>query len=164
MITEARRSLGLFEFNATQQDDGAGVESRRSLQGLRAAEELAEAYPKTKVVKTCDRERDIWEMHLAAQGGKGVLLPRSRHGAQRRVIADEGSEDLWASLDRQPPFGWKSVEVRGCDGPRKRAIRKLRLEIRAARVDLAPPNGLPDRTPLALLAVSAREPNAPTNR
>ena len=56
-------------------------------------------------------------------------------------------------------------ECHCCGGPRKRRERKARLELRAARVDLAPPtNRTGDAAPLAMLAVSVFEPDPPNGK
>ena len=171
-VTEARRPLGVYELNATQRDAtltddpvDSVPESVRWLRGLERAGQLASACPDTRVITVCDREGDIWDMFRSARETGDGLLVRSDCGRQRRVAANGGTSELWDYMAAQPSLGTKTITIRPCGGPRKRRERKARLELRAARVDLAPPtNRTGDAAPLAMLAVSVFEPDPPNGK
>ena len=170
-ISESRRPLGVFELNATQRDGAAEAadgkaepESVRWLRGLESAGQLATACPDTRVITVCDREGDIWEMFCKAHESGDGLLVRSDRGRLRRVVDGGNTPELWDFMAAQPVLGTKTIELLPCGGPRKRRERKARLELRAAGVELLPPNDRANRTPLSMLAVSVQEPEPPKGR
>ena len=61
----------------------------------------------------------------------------------------------------QPVLDKATVAVEACGGPRARTGRRLKLELRAARVALVPPEGRAGEPDLKMLAVSAVETDPP---
>lgn len=128
------RPLGVFSLDADFRHDTPddGKESRRWVEGLERAGELAATCPETRVITVCDREGDIWTLiREAATTGAGLLVRASR-GRSRRVITGDGSlEDLWDHVAGQPLLGSKTIAIDACGGPRHREERKAKLDLRA---------------------------------
>ena len=130
--------------------------------GLGSAEGLARACPGARTVVVCDREGDIWELLRKAEGGGTELLVRACRSKRRRVRRpDGGAEDLHGFMAAQPVLDKATVAVEACGGPRARTGRRLKLELRAARVALVPPEGRAGEPDLEMLAVSAVETDPP---
>ncbi len=170
-ITEGRRPLGVYDLNATVRAVGKGKkknkkqESKRWVEGLFKARELKEACEGTRVVTVCDREGDMWELlREGVEGGDGLLV-RSKKGHKRRVVVGEETENLWKHIQSRPVLAKREIEVKACGGKRKRESRSVMLEIRAARVKLVAPLGEGASVePLDMLAVSAFEPDPPSDK
>ena len=60
-VTSEGRPLGLFAMDAAFREDPE-EDSRRRVEGLGRARELAAACPDTRVVSVCDREGDFWDL------------------------------------------------------------------------------------------------------
>ena len=154
------RPLGVFSLDAdfrhdAQQDE---KESRRWVEGLERAGELAAACRETRVITVCDREGDIWTMFRKAVTTGAGLLVRASRGRSRRVITEDGSlEDLWDHVAGQPSLASKTIVIDACGGPRSRKKRSAKLDLRACTVTLAAPNDAGDKTATRMLAVSATE-------
>ena len=65
------------------------------------------------------------------------------------------AEDLRGFMAARPVLDKAEVAVEACGGPRARTARRLKLELRAARVALVPPKGRTGEPDLEMLAVSA---------
>ncbi len=165
-INAAGRPLGVFTLDATfRGGDDKEIESTRWLRGHERAQELARACPATRVVTVCDREGDIWALLTKAASQRAALLVRARRSARRRVILESGEEEgLWEHIAALPCLVDKTVEIGACGGKRARTGRTAKLELRAARVRLAPPHEAKSREPIDMLAVSATEPNPPAGK
>ena len=91
-VNPVGRPLGVFSLDAdfrhdAQQDE---KESRRWLEGLERAGELAAACRETRVITVCDREGDIWKMFREAATTGAGLLVRANRARSRRVISADG--------------------------------------------------------------------------
>ena len=143
----------------------SGPESERWLRGHERAQELARACPAARVVTVCDREGDIWALLARAASQGAALLVRARRSAKRWVILETGEKEcLWEHLAALPRLTGKTVEIGACGGKRARTGRTAKLDLRAARVRLAPPRDAESREPVDMLAVSATEPNPPAGK
>ena len=160
--SEDGRPLGVISLDADFRGDDRPPESGRWLDGFERAEELARACPGARTVVVCDREGDNWELLRKADGGGAELLIRCRSKSRRVRRPDGGTEDLRDFMAARPVLDKAEIAVEACGGPRARTARRLTLEIRAARVALAPPKGRPGEPDLEMLAVSAVEPHPPT--
>ena len=78
-VTLEGRPLGLFTMNATFRDS-PGADSRRWVDGIDQAEELAKACPGTSVVSVCDHEGDFRELLAHAASCAAALLVRAAAG------------------------------------------------------------------------------------
>ena len=165
-VNAAGRPLGVFALDASFRDgDDKEIESERWLRGHERAQELARACPAARVVTVCDREGDIWALLTKAASQGAALLVRARRPAKRRVILETGEEEsLWKHVAALPRLAGKTVEIGACGGRRARTRRTAKLELRAARVRLAPPRKAGSREPVDMLAVSATEPNPPAGK
>ncbi len=165
-VNAAGRPLGVFALDATFRDGGDGRnESARWLRGHERARELARACPGTRVVTVCDREGDFRELLSGAASREAGLLVRSRRAARRRVVLGTGGQqDLWEHVAALPRLAGRTVDIGAGGGKRARSGRTARLDLRAARVRLAPPRDAESREPLDMLAVSATEPDPPAGR
>ena len=165
-VNAAGRPLGVFALDASFRDgDDREIESERWLRGHERAQELARACPATRVVTVCDREGDIWALLTRAASQGAALLVRARRSAQRRVILESGEEEsVWEHVAALPRLAGKTVEIGACGGKRARSRRTATLELRAARVSLAPPRDAESREPVDMLVVSATEPDPPAGK
>ena len=165
-VNVAGRPLGVFALDATFRDgNDEDKESVRWERGHERAQELARACPATQVVTVCDREADIWAL-LAATASQGAgLLLRVNRSRRRKVILETGEkEDLWKHVAALPRLAGKTVKIGACGGKRARSRREAKLELRAARVRLAPPRETESPEPVEMLAVSATEPHPPAGK
>ena len=163
-VNSAGRPLGVFALDATFRD-GDDKESLRWEREHERAQELARACPATRVVTVCDREGDIWALLATAASQGAGLVVRASHAAQRRVVLETGEEqDLWEHVAALPRLAGKTVEIVACGGKRTRPGRKAKLDLRAARVRLAPPRKSRSRETVNMLAVSATEPDPPAGK
>ena len=137
----------------------APIEEKESYKWLKSFEAVAEIQkrcPGTRLVSMGDRESDIYDLFVLAQkdpDGPELLI----RAVQPRKKTD-GTALLGTLLERSPE-GEMVMTV-----PRRhnRASREATIEIRFARVELAPPfprnKGL---APVTLWAIAATEKNAP---
>ncbi len=161
------RPLGVFSLDADFRHDAqeGEKESRRWLEGLERAGELAAACPETHVITVCDREGDIWALiRKAVTTGAGLLVRANRARSRRVVTADGSLEDLWDHVAGQPSLASKTITIDACGGPRSREERKAKLDLRACTVTLAAPTDATDKTATRMLAVSATEISPPQDK
>ncbi len=167
-FTEGGCALGLFHLDADfrldpdhEEDD---KESRRWLDGYDRAVELAAACPSTKVLVICDREGDTWDLLARSTEHGAGLLVRVRRSTCRRVVTATGAHrDLWDHMADEPCIATRPLDIAACGGLCRRKERKG-LEVRTARVDLAPPDRKPRGTPpLSMMAVHVTEPDPPAD-
>ena len=137
----------------------APIEDKESYKWLKSFEAVAAVQkqcPGTRLVSMGDREADIYDLFELAQrdpNGPKLLI----RALQPRKKTDGTA--LWKTLLEQSPDGEIRLEV-----PRRhsRAARETTLEIRFAKVDLAPPTPRKKEwSPVTLWAVAATEKNAP---
>jgi hypothetical protein len=119
---------------------------------LLASEKIQTACPRSRVLSVGDREADFYELFVWAQAkpGRPGVLTRARR--ERLVRAGQGP--MWAQVASQAVAGQLEVQV-----PRQasRLARAGSLEVRFSPVELGPPAGQPNLSPVALWAVLARE-------
>ncbi len=156
-VTPEGRPIGLFAMDAGFRD-APEKDSRRWLDGLERTRELAAACPDARVVSVCDRESCFREfLAEAADGGDAVLVRASRSAKQRVRTPGGGEECLWEHVAALPPVAATDLTVPAAGGPRARKERTVRLDIRAAEVEILPPKRRRGAEPLPVLAVSATE-------
>jgi hypothetical protein len=131
-------------------------ESFKWIEGYRRVNEVAAKIPQTRLVYVADRESDIYDLVVEAQGKRVDLLIRS---AQPRVVLNGGS--LWEEVEKASVLG--QIEF---DLPKRgeRSGRRVVQTLRAAQVTLKAPyrrNGkqLPDAK---IAVVLAKEENPPS--
>ena len=161
-VTARGRPPGPFAMDADFRD-APEDDSRRWVDGLDRARELAAACPDTRVVSVCDREGDFRRpLARAAERGDALLARASRSAKQRVRTPDGGERCLWERAAALPAPAVSELVIPASGGPRARKERVARLEIRAAEVTVMPPGEEEGRAePLATLAVSATETDAP---
>ena len=108
-VTEAGRSLGLFEPNA---DDRGKLdnESRRWLQGMDRAREVAEACPNTRVITVCDQEGDFRDLLLKADSERQGLRVRARRRHARWILVRDQLLDLWEWMALRLPLERRTLK------------------------------------------------------
>ena len=109
-VTEAGRSLGLFEPNA---DDRGKLdnESRRWLQGMDRAREPAEACPNTRVITVCDQEGDFRDLLLKSESERQGPLVRARRCHARWILVRDQLQDLWEWMASRPSRGRRTLKL-----------------------------------------------------
>ncbi len=173
-FSEGGSALGLFHLDADfplepghRKSEEGDKKGRRWLDGYDRAVELADACPSTRVLVICDRRGDIWDLLARSTEHRAGLLVRVKRSTRRRVVTATGAcRDLWEHMADEPCIATKQIDIEAGGRPRRRKARKGgRLEVRAARVDLAPPGSKPRGTPpLAMMAVHVTEPDPPAGR
>ena len=159
-VTAEGRPLGLFAMDAAFREDPE-EDSRRWVEGLGRARELAAACPDTRVVSVCDREGDFWDLLAHAVDDGDALLVRASRSAQQRVTVPGGGKAcLWEHVAARPPVATTELTIPAAGGPRARKERVARLEIRTAEVWIVPPRWDRGADPLPMFAVSATETGA----
>ena len=161
-VTARGRPPGPFAMDADFRD-APEEDSRRWVDGLDRARELAAACPDTRVVSVCDREGDFRRpLARAAERGDALLARASRSGRRRVLTAKGGERCLWERAAALPAPAVSELAIPASGGPRARKERVARLEIRAAEVTVMPPGEEERRAePLPTRAVSATETDAP---
>ena len=108
-VTEAGRPLGLFAPNA---DDRGKLdnESRRWLQGMDRAREVAEACPNTRVITVCDQEGDFRELLLKAESERQGLRVRARRHHARCIVFRDQLLDLWEWMALRLPLERRTLK------------------------------------------------------
>ncbi len=144
-------------------------ESMRWLTGLRQARELAQQTPGTQCICIADSEGDIYELFAEERGEKEVhWLIRA---CQDRALQDDTPHHLRAQVLATPLLYEVDLVIRGREAKtaaedrarrQNRETRKAKVEVRAAKVTLRPPQRA-DRQlpPVTVNVVLVREPNPP---
>jgi Transposase DDE domain len=135
-------------------------QSRRWLDGTRAAAELAATAGAARVTVIADREGDIYE-EFACKPARVELLIRA---GQDRRLAESDGERLFSCTDRLPELGRMTVQLAAAPG---RPARPATLALRCRQVTIARPKtrrargsgALPAQVTLTL--VEAREIDPP---
>lgn len=144
-VTPDRRCLGLLDAQWLVRDpdrhgQSVATKKRRPLEKKEShrwpaafAQVCAQAalVPDSRLVYVADRESDIYELLLAAQGAPADLLIRCN---QNRALKDGGK--IHAATKGIAPLGTVEIAVPRSHG---RAERTARLTLRAARVTVRPP-------------------------
>jgi hypothetical protein len=140
-------------------------ESMRWLNGYRLACRMATELPDTQVVSVADREGDIYDILVEAQGQphpRADFIIRSRVDRCTRERDEEAGEAAYRKV-RAEVEAAPLLTTRAIDLPRtpKRAARTARLEIRALRVELKPPHARSHLPSVTLNVVLAQEVGGP---
>ena len=155
-VAESGRPLGLYSLEADFRRK-PGKDSERWQRSMERAGELAEACPDTRVVSVCDREGDFWGLMTTAEASQADLLVRASRSARRRVaLADGTVACLWEHVKTLPVLACRELKIAARGGRNARRARKTTIELRAARLDIVPPEGKGTQ-PRRMLVVSARE-------
>jgi hypothetical protein len=131
-------------------------ESFEWVRGMRHTQELRTAFsPATSILTVADSAGDVHEVlaEVTARPGDDALIRASQ---DRRVADDYAS--VRAQLAAQKPLDRLKIEVPRKQGERK---RKARIEIRASRVTLLPPQNSRGLNPVAINVVWLHEPHPP---
>ncbi len=155
-VTAEGRPLGLFTMDADFRDDPEDG-SRRWLDGLDRARELAAACPDTRVVSVRHREGDFWQMPGRAVGHGDAPRVRASRSVRQRVRTAEGETCLWEHAASLPALAAVDLTVPASGGPRASRERTARPGIRAAEAAVLPPKRGCGTEPLTMFAVSATE-------
>lgn len=143
----------------------AAKESARWLEGYRTACALAADSPQTRVVSVADREADIYDIFLEAQSGAGPKAdylirahenrstPERNRAASRRTYHKVRDE-----LEAAPLLATHTVALSATP---QRAAREARLEVRALRSAVKPPNHRPDLAVITHNVILVREIDGP---
>ena len=155
-VAESGRPLGLYSLEADFRRK-PGKDSERWQRSMERAGELAEACPDTRVVSVCDREDDFWDLTTIAEASQADLLVQASRSTRRRVSLPGGrSECLWEHVKTLPVLACRELKIAARGGRNARRARKTTIELRAARLDIVPPEGKGTQ-PRRMLVVSARE-------
>ena len=140
----------------------AQKESQRWLTSLQRTAEVQRLCPQTRLVNIADREADIYELFAAAvhhPAGPDLLVRASRT-TQRQVEEADEQKPLWEVLPAQPVLGGCTLHIPARGG---RKARRATLQIRAAPIQLRPPNRLSGAPQLGLWGIHAIEVDAPAD-
>jgi hypothetical protein len=139
-------------------------ESYRWLLGYRRACAVAAAVPTTQIIAISDREGDIYECFVEAQTTEGPRADWIIRACQNRSTPQRSDDDqtfikLRQVVAAQAVLGQLKVQVpRSADGP----AREATVSVRAAKVDLKPPQRKGGKLPpVTVHAVWIREEAAP---
>jgi len=131
-------------------------ESFEWVRGLRHAHKLRDTFsPATSLLTICDSAGDVHEVlaEATARPGDDAIIRASQ---DRRVADDYAS--LRAQLAAQKPLDRLKIEVPRKQGEPK---RKARIEVRACRVSLLPPQHSRGLRPVTINALWVHEPRPP---
>ncbi len=138
------------------------------IEGLRDLRDLAPQMPQTRLINVCDREADIFELFEEQHRHPGVeLLVRAQHN---RGITEEPFK-LFEALAQKPVQTQVRVRVPRQSARPKLSKRKARpqrpkrradLSVRYRRVQLRPPKYYPDKEPIQIWVIQAREDSPPS--
>lgn len=139
-------------------------ESYRWMQGYRRACAVAQQVPSTQIISISDREGDIYECFVEAAEASGPRADWIIRACQDRSLPERSEETqefdkLWETVAATVPLGRLRVRLpRSGRGP----AREATLTMRAARVDLRPPQRVGRNLPVASVnAVLVREESPP---
>ena len=137
------------------------------IEALRDLGEVAAQMPQTRLINVCDREADIFELFEEQRRHPGVeLLVRAQHN---RGITEEPFK-LFEALTQEPVQTQVRVQVPHQSARPKLSKRKARpqrprrradLSVRYRHVQLRPPKYYPDKEPIQIWVIEAREDSPP---
>lgn len=140
-------------------------ESYRWVKGYLKSCEIAEHYPDKTIVSVGDREYDIYEVFLEAHNKKKQAQPHAeiliRSSSDRRLRNADNKLDtqkLWEKTRRSEVIGHVEFDLPARDNS---SARRVRQEVRVARVTLAPPTSKSNRSrgypPVEVTAILSSE-------
>lgn len=175
LVTPERLPLGVFDawiWARSAEDFGKSTqhlsiedkESVRWLEGYQRLVESAEQLPDTRLVYMGDREADIYELFVEAQGRSEQppavdLLIRAQH--DRNLVLDDTDDhdqpgSLFETLERAPALGSVRFELPKAASPKRRRV--VEQTLRAKRIRIRAPQGKRRKAPFVeLTAVLAHE-------
>lgn len=122
-------------------------ESFRWLEGYRAAGKLAAQCPQTQVVSVADREADIYDIFLEAQSVQGpkadyiIRAHEDRSTPERNLALSRRTyHKVREQLVSSPVLATQTISLSATP---QREAREARVEIRAIRTAVKPPNHRP---------------------
>lgn len=152
-------------------------ESRRWIDGLRQARDVARQVPGTKCVCIADSEADIYELFTEPRGDEAPVEWLVRACQERAVLKDADStgagRNIREAVQSQPVLFTQKISVRGrsqtkisCETRGRRQPRESRMaevEVRAASVTLRGPDRSGGKlSPVAVNVVLVREIDPPS--
>jgi hypothetical protein len=149
----------LSEFGKGHQAKKRPFEEKESFEWVRGLHHVAEVRdrfaPCTSILTVCDSAGDVHEVleEVTARPGDDAIVRAS----QDRRVAD-GYASVRAELAAQKPLDRLKIEVPRKQGERK---RKARIEIRALRVTVLPPQHTCGLCPVAINVLWVHEPRPP---
>lgn len=122
-------------------------ESFRWLKGYRTACDLAAQCPNTRVISVADREADIYDIFLEAQsvvGPKADYLIRAHEDRstpeRHRAVSRRTYHKVREQLESSPLLATQTITLSATP---QREAREARVEVRAIRTAVKPPNHRP---------------------
>lgn len=129
-------------------------ESFRWIEGYRRVSKLAAEVPQTQLVYVADRESDIYELFIEAQGQRAALLIRA---SQDRKLFDGGK--LWEQARKSLSLGTVEFDLPKRD---KQPGRRVSQALRTLRVKLKAPYRIGKKLPdVEVTVILAKEENPP---
>ena len=117
-------------------------ESYRWLVGYRKATEVAKSCPDTQVIMIADRESDVYDVYDEAKQTEGIKADWLIRINKNRVLIDSQgkreNQKLYERIENLPPCQLIEFNLQKRNGEQG---RKVKQELRAARVKLHPPTG-----------------------
>lgn len=143
-------------------------ETGRWIEGYNKSTELAKCCPDTQIISVSDREGDIYDLFECAEKTNGVKadwLVRMK-SVKRATLNISGARDKLLLNERvmQIP-SQQTVEFMLPEG-REQSSRKVKQELRLARLTLHPPTGRRGKlrcSPVTVTVLLAKEINPPNN-
>lgn len=145
----------------------AEKESFRWLEGFQMACDLAAQCPQTRVVSVADREADIYDIFLEAQNVAGpgpradylIRAHEDRSTPERnRELSRRTYHKVREQLESSP---LRATHVIALSATPKREAREARVEVRAIRTAVKPPNHRPDLDVITHNVILVREIDGP---
>lgn len=164
-VTPDRLPLGILDsWSWTRPFEEAGKESIRWLEGYqRLCEDQQHIWEQafdTRLVYLGDREADLFELY-AAHHRQSQDHPEQTADWLIRAQHDrntEGGGKLWQTVEAAPELGQIEFVM---PAAKKRKGRRVQQSLRATRVTISPPQGHPEKAPIEVTALLARELNPP---
>jgi hypothetical protein len=135
-------------------------ESFRWLSGYRLASNLAKECPDTHIVSVADREADIYDIFLEADGNETPVDFIIRAKAERRTLQrdpDSGPAAYRKVRDEVSASDVRFTKTIDLPQTPKRSARTATLEIRAIEVTLKPPSAKSEMGPITCNMVLVEE-------
>ncbi len=130
-------------------------ESFRWIEGYRRLNQLAAEVPQTQLIYVADRESDIYELFVEAQGQRADLLIRA---SQDRKLVDGGK--LWEQAEKSLVLGTVEFDLPKRD---KQPGRRVSQALRAVRVKLKAPYRIGKKlSDMEVTVILAKEENPPS--
>jgi len=130
--------------------------------------DLSKLLPQTRLINTCDREADFFELFAEQMNNPGVdLLVRAKND---RTLAG-GESKLFEAVSQTEPSGYIQINIpRESSRTKKskqqakamRPARMANMAVRYGAVNIKPPKDYKNDNPIEIYIVHAREENPPS--